>query len=190
MLTASDPLSVSPQRIVIAGVSGVGKSTLARRIADATGLPYTEIDALFHGPNWVPRESFSADVEQFTAGVRWVTEWQYRPVRAMLSERADTMVWLHLAMPIALWRVVTRTIRRSVTREELWNGNVEPGMWDAVTNREGIIRWAVAGQRKYKLHIPTAEAEYPHLQVVRLRSQREVEQWLAGPLAEAVASTD
>lgn len=190
MLTASDPLPASPQRIVIAGVSGVGKSTLARRIADAAGLPYTEIDALFHGPNWVPRESFPADVEQFTAGVRWVTEWQYRPVRAMLSARADTMVWLDLAMPIALWRVVTRTIRRSVTREELWNGNVEPGMWNAVTNREGIIRWAVAGQRTYKRTVPTAEAEYPHLQVVRLRSQQEVERWLAGPLAEAVSSTD
>ncbi|OUZ12188.1 hypothetical protein BHE97_03085 [Aeromicrobium sp. PE09-221] len=32
-------------------------------VGDVAGLPHTEIDALFHGPPWTPREEFVGDVE-------------------------------------------------------------------------------------------------------------------------------
>ena len=51
MLRATDPLPAAPRRIVVAGVSGVGKTTLSRRIAAVTGIEHIEIDALFHGPD-------------------------------------------------------------------------------------------------------------------------------------------
>lgn len=182
VLHSRDPLA-RPTRVVIAGVSGVGKSTLARRVSEALNLPYTEIDGLYHGAGWTPRAEFLADVELFTREPTWVTEWQYRDARPLLSARADTLVWLDLPSPIAVWRVVSRTITRSRRRLVLWNGNTEPGLWHAVMNREGIIRWALAHQRSYLRSVPITEREHPHLQVVRLRSQREVEAWLAGPLA-------
>ena len=182
MLCSRDPLS-RPTRVVIAGVSGVGKSTLARRVSEALDLPYTEIDGLYHGAGWIPRAEFLADVELFNREPAWITEWQYRDARSLLSARADTLVWHDLPSPIAVWRVVRRTISRSRTRLELWNGNTEPGVWHALVNREGIIRWALAHQRTYRRTVPIAAREHPHLQVVRLRSQREVEAWLTGPLA-------
>ena len=182
VLHSRDPLA-RPTRVVIAGVSGVGKSTLARRVSEALNLPYTEIDGLYHGSGWTPLAEFLADVELFTREPTWVTEWQYRDARPLLSARADTLVWLDLPSPIAVWRVVSRTITRSRRRLVLWNGNTEPGLWHAVMNREGIIRWALAHQRSYLRSVPITEREHPHLQVVRLRSQREVEAWLAGPLA-------
>ncbi len=182
MLSFRDPVH-RPGRVVVAGVSGVGKSTLAQRIADALSLPYTEIDGLYHGAGWIPRPEFLAEVELFTREPAWITEWQYRDARPMLSARADTLVWLDLPSAVAVSRVVRRTISRSRTRLELWNGNTEPGMWHALVNREGIIRWALAHQRTYRRTVPIAAREHPHLQVVRLRSQREVEARLAGPLA-------
>ena len=147
----------------------------------ALDLPYTEIDGPHHGAGGIPRPKFLVDVERFTREPTWVTEWHYRDARPLLSARADTLVWLDLPPVIAVWRVVIRTISRS--RLELWNGNTEPGVWHALTNREGIIRWALAYQRSYLRSVPITEREHPHLQVVRLRSQREVEAWLAGPLA-------
>lgn len=58
----NDPLPHPPKRVIVAGVSGVGKTTLSRRIAVITGGPHTEIDAIFHGPGWTPRPEFLADV--------------------------------------------------------------------------------------------------------------------------------
>jgi adenylate kinase family enzyme len=160
------------QRILVAGVSGSGKSTLARRIA-AKGYPYTELDSLHHGEGWTRRPEFEADVRAIAAGERWVSEWQYRDVRPLLAARADLIVWLDLPTRVTMARVIRRTIRRSVTREVLWNGNREPGLWHALTSNDGIIRWAWNTRKNYRETVPRAGVE-----TVRLRSSREVEAWL------------
>lgn len=181
MLSATHPLPAPrPHRVLVAGVSGVGKSTLARRIADVWGLPYTEIDALYHGPNWMPRPSFDADVAALAAVPTWVTEWQYSSARPVLAARAELLVWLDLPFRVTLARVIRRTVRRARTGETLWNGNVEPGLWHAVTAPEGIVVWAIRTRGKYRREVPLLEAQHPHLAIVRLRSRREVDDWLRG----------
>lgn len=106
----------TPRRVLVAGVSGAGKTTLAARIGERLDLPHTEIDALHHGPGWVPRPSFVADVEALASQDAWVTEWQYSTVRRFLVERADTLVWLDLPHRVTFARLVRRTVRRRVHR--------------------------------------------------------------------------
>src|SRR5690554_5255404 len=116
------------QRILIAGTSGAGKSTLARQISERLGLPYVEIDSLFHGPDWTPLPDFEARVDAFTAQPSWVCEWQYAAVRPLLAERAELLVWLDYPVTLVMWRVIRRTTLRWLRDEELWNGNREPGL--------------------------------------------------------------
>lgn len=178
MLDAADRPHGRAQRIIVAGVSGSGKTTLAARIADLTGLPHTEIDSLYHGENWTPRPSFVHEVDRFTTEPRWVTEWQYRAVRQMLAERADTVVWLDLPFRVTLARVIRRTVRRRLTNEVLWNGNREGPLLRFFVDRDHIVRWAIRTRNKYRAAVRELESTQPHLQIVRLRSQREVETWL------------
>ncbi|TFC18496.1 AAA family ATPase [Cryobacterium algoritolerans] len=190
MLSHDGALPHRPRRVLVAGVSGAGKTTLAARIAVITGGPHTEIDSLFHGPNWVPRPEFLDDVRAFITAASWTTEWQYGAARPMLAERADLLVWLDLPfMRVTLPRVIRRTIRRRVHREKLWNGNVEAPFRTLFTDREHIVRWAISTRRKYDVLVPLLELEYPHLVVVRLRSQNDVERWLAGALSAAIRSS-
>lgn len=177
MLSATDPLPRRPDRILVAGVSGSGKSTLARRIATSLELPYIELDSLHHGPAWVKRPGFEADVDAFTSGPRWVVEWQYDSVRPLLAERADLLVWLDLPFRVVLRRVVRRTLVRRLRREVLWNGNVEPPLRTFFTDPDHIVRWAVRSRHKMKERAPALAVDHPHLVVVRLRTVREVERW-------------
>ncbi|MDE0546355.1 AAA family ATPase [Microbacterium sp. C7(2022)] len=172
--------------MLVAGVSGVGKTTLARRIAQVIDAPHTEIDALYHGPGWVPRAQFLDDVRTFVAAESWTTEWQYASARPVLTEAADLMVWLDLPFAtVTLPRVVRRTVRRRVKREVLWNGNIERPFRTIFTDREHIVRWAFATRNKYRERIPALEVDQPQLTVVRLQSPREVESWVTGPLADS-----
>jgi adenylate kinase family enzyme len=166
----------------VAGTSGSGKTTLAGRLADVLRVPHTEIDSLYHGPDWTPRPSFEADVHHVTAQPAWVIEWQYRSVRTHLAERADLLVWLDLPRALVMRQVIRRTVTRRLRREKLWNGNVEAPLWTIFTTDDHIVRWA------WQTHHHTADRvrqllrERPDLTVVRLRSRKEISQWLRGPL--------
>ncbi|WP_110208042.1 AAA family ATPase [Nocardioides daejeonensis] len=179
MLDADDPQPYRARRILVAGVSGAGKTTLARRIATRLELPHTEIDALYHGPGWTPRPTFLDDVLALVAAPAWVTEWQYASARPLLAEAADLMVWLDPPFRQTMARITRRTLRRRLRREELWNGNVEPPLWTVFTDRDHVWRWSIRTRREYDELVPAAAAANPALVVVRLRSQAEVERWLA-----------
>jgi adenylate kinase family enzyme len=178
VLTADDPLPHRPSRITVAGVSGAGKSTLARRLGALLELPYTELDALHHGPGWTRRPEFEAEVDALVAGERWVCEWQYDDVRPLLTARADLFVWVDLPFPLVLSRVVRRTVRRRVRREELWNGNREGPLHTFLTDPEHIVRWSIRTRHVNRERVPAVAAARPDLPVVRLRSGREVHRWL------------
>jgi len=168
----------------VAGVSGSGKTTLAARIAEITGGAHTEIDALYHGPGWTPRIEFLDDVHALVDTPSWTIEWQYRLVRPILAGRADLLVWLDLPFyRVTLPSVVRRTLRRRLRREVLWNGNLEGPLHHFFTDPEHIVRWAFRTRNKCTEQVPPLEDDHRHLVVVRLRSRRELESWLAGPLA-------
>jgi adenylate kinase family enzyme len=178
MLRATDRLPRLPQRILIAGVSGSGKTTLAAELVARLHIPHTDIDALYHGPNWTRRDEFYADVDDMIAAPAWVTEWQYRSVRPRLAARADTLIWLDYPARVWLYRLVRRTVQRRRTREELWAGNTEPPLWHLFTGRDHVIAWALRTHRDYRSLISDLERTHPGLQIVRLRSQRDTDHWL------------
>lgn len=184
-LGGSDRLPRRPDRVVVCGTTGAGKTTVARRVAGVLGVPRVEIDALRHGPNWTPRASFVDDVTAFSAGPSWVTEWQYDEVRPMLVARADLMIWLDLPRATVMRQVVARTLRRRLHHEVLWNGNVEPPLRTILTDPDHIVRWAWSSGHLTAGRVTATARDRPALPVVRLRSRREIRRWLDGPLTAA-----
>ncbi|MET1004154.1 MAG: AAA family ATPase [Propionibacteriaceae bacterium] len=187
LLADRDPLPGCPRRILVAGTSGSGKTVLAHRIGGLMQVPHIEIDALFHGPNWTPRPAFEDDVRRFVAQTAWVTEWQYSQVRAQVAARAELLVWLDLRRWRVMEQVGRRTLRRRLSREVLWNGNIEPPLRTIFTDPEHIVRWAWSTHRKNATRVVALQKERGDLPVVRLTSRSAVERWVAGPLQEAAA---
>jgi adenylate kinase family enzyme len=182
LLDAVASLPVRPRRVLVAGTSGAGKTTLASRVAALLDIPHIEIDALFHGAGWTPRDSFESEVHQFSADSCWVTEWQYSQVRGILAQRADLFIWLDLPRALVMRQVIRRTVRRRLSRQVLWNGNREPPLWTILTDPEHIVRWAWTTHDKTAARVAALLQKRPDLVVVRLISRSDIERWLTGPL--------
>src|SRR5688572_924202 len=132
------------RRIVVVGTSGSGKSTLARELSRRMNVPHVELDALHWGPNWTeaPRDVFRRRVEQAVAGDAWVVDGNYLSVRDIVHTRADTIVWLDYSMSVVFGRVLLRSLRRAIHREELWAGNRE-SLRLTFCSRESILLWVI-----------------------------------------------
>lgn len=172
-----DPASLTtrPQKILVAGTSGAGKTTLAGRIGQLLGIEHTELDSLFHGPDWVPLESFETEVRRFSSEPAWVTEWQYGAARELLAERADLMLWLDLPRRTVMRQVITRTVRRRLQREVLWNRNMEPPLHTILFDPDHVVRWAWRSDGRNVGRMATVLVDVPSLPIVRLRSREEIE---------------
>lgn len=185
VLSATDRLPGRPHRVLVCGTSGSGKTTIAGRVSAILDIPHYEIDALFHGPRWRPRDSFLDDVAALADQPAWVTEWQYGDARPLLLKRADLLVWLDLPRGVVMRQVIARTLRRRLRRQELWNGNIEPPLRTFFTDRERIVRWAWSTHHHTLGRVAAARQERPGLPIVRLRDRAAVVAWLTGPLAAA-----
>jgi adenylate kinase family enzyme len=176
------------RRINVKGTSGSGKSTFARELAGRLELPYVELDALHHGPNWSEPtdEEFRARVRGAMAPEGWVIDGNYEAkLGDTVLAQADTIVWLDLPLWLKLRRIWKRTRHRIRNDVELWNGNRET--WrNALWGRDALFWWMVRGHFRHKREWPRRYGDDPRF--VRLRSVEEAERWLvevaSGPQRE------
>ncbi len=168
-----------PRRFaIVASASASGKTTLGRELARRLDVPFVELDALHHGPGWTEAtaEELRAKVEPIVAGAKWVVDGAYRnKLGDLVVEAADTVVWLDLPVRVWLPRLLRRTVRRVLRREELWNGNRET-LRNVIFSRESLLLFAIRTYPGRRRRYPVELAAYP---VVRLRSPKEVDAWLA-----------
>src|ERR1700761_7549385 len=101
--------------VLIPSASGNGKTTLGRALAERMEVPFVELDALVHGPNWTetPDEVLAARLAPVLGSDAWVIDGTYRrKLGDRVLEAADVVVWLDLPIRVWLPRLVRRTGRR------------------------------------------------------------------------------
>lgn len=166
------------RRINVVGTSGAGKTTFATTLAERTGLPYVELDALNWEAGWAEADHavFLRRVAAVTEGEAWVVDGNYSRVRDLVWARADTLVWLDFPRSVVTWRIVTRSLARIARRTELWAGNRE--RLAQLFGRDSIIWWSISTYHRRRRDYPALIAQHPHLEVVHLRSPGAAARWL------------
>lgn len=167
------------RRILVGGSSGAGKTTLARALGLRLAIPFVEVDSLFHGPNWVTRPEFVADIDAFTAQPAWVIDQDYEAAREIVWPRLDTFIWLDYSRAVCEWRVIRRSLPRALRRQELWNGNRER-FWAMVFDPEHPVRWSWThhADKRARYAAVAAAPGRADLSVVRLSNPQAARRWL------------
>lgn len=161
----------APQRIVVGGISGAGKTTLARCLANRLGYVHIELDALYHGPDWTVRSSYMGDLLAiFASHDRWVVDSiGYVGSREAIFSQADTLIWLDPPRWRVLVRVFRRSLARVVLRRTLYNGNRE--RLADLFSKEHPLRWSMANYKQRQRDIASLiEGAGPSLRVIRVSS--------------------
>lgn len=167
-----------PKRILVYGVTGSGKTTLARQISEITGIPWQEVDQITWEPGWkvVPPEVQRDRIEKIVANDEWILDTAYGIWVDVPLQRAELIVALDFPRWVSLARLLKRTLQRAVDKKLVCNGNVES--WRQVFSKNSIIAWHFKSFQSKRNRIDKWQAETPE-RVVRLKSPQDVRKWLA-----------
>jgi adenylate kinase family enzyme len=170
-------------RVVVVGTTCCGKTTFARRLAKALGVPHVELDALYWLPEWTPRQEseFRTLVRDALAGDRWVIDGNYGRLQDLIFNRATTLIWLNYSFPCVLFRGLKRTINRVLTGEAVYAGNRE-SFRRAFLSKDSILWWLVTTHhrrcRRYRLIF--CGSTHGNLEKLEFRRPTASERYLCG----------
>lgn len=111
------------KRVMIIGCGGAGKSTLARKLGEKTGLPVIHLDQIFWSPgNWqhLEKEEFDALLMQELEKPAWILDGNFNRTMELRLEKCDTVIYLDYSR----WICLLQWIKRVVTH---W-GRTRPDM--------------------------------------------------------------
>ncbi|MBL8060309.1 MAG: hypothetical protein JNK63_06295 [Chthonomonas sp.] len=177
------PLSDLPRerldlsRVLVYGVTGSGKTTLAAQLSIKLGLPFHSVDELCWEPNWQikPEEVQRVLFTQLCSGDSWILDSAYGKWLDVVESRATVIVALDYPRWFSFNRLISRTLRRVIDKKPVCNGNVET--WRQVFSRDSIITWHFRSYASKRRRILTWQAAGRPM--IILRSARETREWLA-----------
>lgn len=95
---------------MVVGQPGSGKSTFAKMLGAATGLPVVHVDHIHWMDGWIPRDAAEKDrlTRLVHARETWIFEGGHSNTWPERLARADTLVWTDVALPRRVWRILRR----------------------------------------------------------------------------------
>jgi adenylate kinase family enzyme len=166
-------------RVLIYGVTGSGKTTLARQVAEKTGLPWHSVDDLTWEPGWisVPPAEQRRRIAAICAGERWIIDSAYSSWLDLVLARADLIVALDYPRWRSLAWLTRRTLTRAITRRPVCNGNTES--FRQMLSRDSIIVWHFRSFARKRARMRAWAADPAGPEVIRLTSPAATRRWLA-----------
>ena len=163
------------ERVIIIGCGGAGKSTLARKLGEKTGLPVIHLDQIWWSPgNWhhLEREEFDARLMEEIEQPQWILDGNFNRTLEMRLEKCDTVIYLDFPRLVCLKNWLSRVIKNwGHARADMGEGctewfDPEFAVWIWNFNKNNRQRYHallnVAGDKK----------------IFILRSRREVNKFL------------
>lgn len=165
---------------MIIGNGGGGKTTLAFKLAESTGLPLTEVDTIQFQPGWerTPIDEVNQLLTEVQQEESWIIDgfgpWDSIEARA---ELADTIIFVDHPIWVHFWWACERQIA-AVKGEKRLGGHPDCDLRD-VTKLMFETLWRVHENLRPKL-IELVEKHQGTKRVIWIKSPEELDKYLGG----------
>ena len=163
------------KRVLIIGSGGAGKSTLARRLGEATGIEVVHLDKVHWKPGWTesPKDELRQAVEDVLKKESWIMDGNYGGTMEMRLKSCDTVIFLDFPRAVCLYRVIKRRLTyRGTNRPDMTEGCHEKIDFE-------FLHWVWTFPGRAKPEIEERLKRFGREKtIIRLRSPRETEDFL------------
>ena len=170
-----------PKKVYIVGGPGSGKSTFAQQLATRIDAPVFDLDSVLWKAGG-PKSEAERQQEMASIDTRgsWIAEGIYSESASYLIERADLVVWIEVPLLVAVWRVITRHVKRSLSGNNQYSGlrRLIRFIWRAVVRYHLGDREAGAPLGTERRRFTRRYLERFQAKVVGPRS-KDVSRWMA-----------
>ena len=162
------------KRVIIIGCGGAGKSTLARKMGELTGIPVIHLDQLFWKPGWVERtrEEFDPMIQRELEKEAWIMDGNFSRTLPQRIQRCDMVIYLDFSRMSCLLGVLKRVLTTY--------GKVRPDMGEGCPERMdfGFMKWVWNYNQNKRENNYRLLNEATHAETVVLKNRRSVRRFL------------
>ena len=163
------------ERVLIIGCGGAGKSTLARKLGEKTGLPVVHLDQIWWSPgNWqhLERPEFDKLLLEEMEKPWWILDGNFNRTLELRLEKCDTVIYLDYPRIVCLKNWIGRVIKNwGHARADMAEGCNE---WLDPDMVKWIWNFNKKNRKRYYELLDQAEGK----QTIILKSRREAKKFL------------
>lgn len=158
------------KRVIIIGCGGAGKSTLAHKMGELTGIPVVHLDKLFWKPGWVERtpEEFDPIIQQEIEKDAWIMDGNFNRTMPQRVKRCDTVIYLDFSRFACLMGILKRELTSY--------GKVRPDMGEGCPERVDFefLKWVWNYNKNKRERNYRLLNEATHAETIVLKNRRSV----------------
>ena len=161
-----------PNRIMIFGRSGSGKSTFALQLHQELGIPVHHLDRYYFIHNWIKRDyqEFMQDQQKLVDQEQWIIDGTQVSSLETRYRRADVCVYFDYPFWLCLWRIVKRCFWKDPRILDRAEGCKEKIYWY-------FIKYTWNFRKRIKDVLPTLRQKYGSVANIRF-CRKYSSEWL------------
>ncbi len=162
------------KKVLIIGCGGAGKSTLARKMGEKTGIPVVHLDKIWWKPGWVEssREEFDEILAVELEKPAWIMDGNFNRTIPERIRHCDTLIYLDFSRFSCLMGVLKRVMTTC--------GKVRPDMGEGCPERFDLdfLKWIWNFNHNNREKYYRILNEHPEISTTVLKNRRMVRRFL------------